>query len=202
MEKFEDKILDTIEKDMSDNANMVIDVVTNEIEAMRASQLGLYEAGLKKETETFLEKELSDLTLQATTTASRDRLKMRRELLDTRTRMMDEIILEVRKNIAEFVDSNEYKNYLNKHLDAIHIANGYFEVRKEDCELMKDLLAKRNLQNEVRLTHFDLGGFHYVDEERRLEYSCDFNEKIEEAREYFRAKSNFKLVEVGDTHES
>lgn len=201
METNEEKILKAIEKDIEEQSLMVIAVVNSEIETMHERQINIYLSGLRNETETYLERELSEMKLFATTRASQDRLKKRRDLLSMRTEMTTSLLDDVRNSLDEFVKSPKYEVFMDHQLDQVTIRNGYFEVRKEDLDMMKEILKKRNLTNEVRVKYFEIGGFTYVDLEEKEEFSCDLTDRLNEARVYFRGHSGFTLVEEGAVNE-
>ena len=75
---------------------------------------------------------------------------------------------------------------------------GYFLVRENDMELMKQLLNQLGMKQEIRKGYFSIGGFKFVDEVNRFEYSCTLGEKRDEQFAWFRNHSGFKVVESED----
>ncbi len=193
----EKKILQAIEEDMNVQANMVIDVVKHEIETMHDEKIHSFERGLKNETETYLERQMSDLQLQAKTRVSQDRLKKRRDLLKLRQEMTASLMDEVSQKVKDFVASDAYQGFLEQHLDLVEVGSGYFTVSERDVSLLEELLKKRGLSNEVRTAYFAFGGFRYVDEEERFEYACDLSERLQDAHAYFLRNSNFTFAKGG-----
>lgn len=202
MESFEKKLLDAIDSDIRSNADLVTDLVEQETEDLRNNQITYFKAGLKKETDTYLEKELSDLRLYAATKSSTAKLDAKKKLLNKRKDLANELFEEVKNEVKKFIGSNDYKKYIEQNLKKVPISpNGYFLVRKEDEDLLKECLKSNNYLNEIKNAYLPLGGFRYVDEASRLEYSCDLNEKADEQFGWFRDNSGFQVKESGDIHE-
>ena len=84
MENYEEKILKEIDRDVSSNAGLVQSLVEGETKSLRDDQIAFYKEALKKETDTYLEKELSDLRLYAATKSSRDKMNTKKKLLSLR----------------------------------------------------------------------------------------------------------------------
>ena len=54
------EIIENIKRDVEDQANLVINQIGNEISALYNNEIENFKEGLKKEQDTFLEKELND----------------------------------------------------------------------------------------------------------------------------------------------
>lgn len=202
MESFEQKIIDTIDADIRSNADLVTDLVKQETENLRNDQISYFKAGLKKETDTYLEKELSDLRLYTATKSSTAKLDTKKKLLNKRMELTDELFNDVKEEVKKFANSADYKNYIVRNLKKAPVTKtGYFMVRKEDESLMKECLANSGFNHEIQVAYLPLGGFRYVDEANRMEYSCDLNEKAEEQFQWFRDHSGFQVTESGAEHE-
>lgn len=202
MENFEQKLLDTIDADIRSNADLVTDLVKQETENLRNDQVTYFQAGLKKETDTYLEKELSDLRLYTATKSSTAKLDTKKKLLNKRMELTNELFSNVKEEVKKFADSADYKNYLLTNLKKAPVTtSGYFMIRKEDEALMKDCLSSCGFNNEMETAYLPLGGFRYVDQANRVEFSCDLNEKAEEEFQWFRDHSGFQVKESGETHE-
>ena len=61
----------------------------------KEDQIKSFKLGLKKETDTYLEKELNELRILKVTKASGAKLKTKRDLLSLRTKMVDQLFNEV-----------------------------------------------------------------------------------------------------------
>jgi hypothetical protein len=94
------------------------------------------------------------------------------------------------------VESDAYKAYLADCLKEADVSEeGYFEVRKSDVDLMKKVLADAGFHNEVRTAAFAVGGFRYINQKARTEYSCALAEREKEQRAWFHDHSGFAIME-------
>ena len=196
MENYEDELLKAIDQDVRSHAEIVTKRVNEETDSMMEDQIGFYKEGLKKETDTYLEGELNDLRLYAATESSRAKMDTKKKLLEMRTSLTEDLMHEVKVELKAFAKTPEYEEYLKRHLDTQKVsADGYFEVRENDVELMKKILKEKGLNNEVHGVYFSIGGFRYVDEKIGLEYSCALEGKRQEQFQWFRDHSGFKVKE-------
>ncbi len=199
MEDYEVKLLEEIDNDVKSNAELVEKMVKQETDALRNDQVSFYKEGLLKETSTYLEGELKEARLYAATKRSHDKLDTKKKLLELRGNFVNELKKEVTEELKKFVKSDEYKNYLLENLKKIESKdNGYFVVRENDMDLMKELCKQLNMNQEIRKGYFAIGGFRFVDEVNRYEYSCLLSEKCDEQFAWFRNNSGFKVVESED----
>lgn len=199
MEDYEDKLLEEIANDVKSNAKLVGDVVNQETDALLNDQISFYKEGLKKETETYLEGELKEIRLYAATKSSHDKFDTKRKLLELRGNFVNELKQEVIDELKKFTKTDAYKDYLLNNLKKINKSeNGYFVVRENDMDLMKELCKQLSFDQKIQPGYFAIGGFRYVDEVNRYEYSCTLDEKLNEQFAWFRNNSGFKVVESED----
>ena len=100
MENYEERILRKIQEDVNSNASLVKELVQSETDSLHDDQLSFYKEGLKKETDTYLEKELSELRLYAATKSSRDKMDTKKKLLALRQHLSNALFDEVRNKIG------------------------------------------------------------------------------------------------------
>lgn len=199
MEDYEGKLLEEIANDVKSNAKLVGDVVNQETDALLNDQISFYKEGLKKETETYLEGELKEIRLYAATKSSHDKFDTKRKLLELRGNFVNELKQEVIDELKKFTKTDAYKDYLLNNLKKINKSeNGYFVVRENDMDLMKELCQQLSFDQKIQQGYFAIGGFRYVDEVNRYEYSCALDEKLNEQFAWFRNNSGFKVVESED----
>ncbi len=199
MEDYQDKLLEEIANDVKSNAKLVEDVVNQETDALLNDQISFYKEGLKKETETYLEGELKEIRLYAATKSSHDKFDTKRKLLELRGNFVNELKQEVIDELKKFTNTDAYKEYLLNNLKKINKSeNGYFVVRAKDMDLMKELSKQLSFEAKIQQGYFAIGGFRYVDEVNRYEYSCTLDEKLNEQLAWFRNNSGFKVVESED----
>ncbi len=196
MEEYEEKLLDAIEKDVRSNADLVEKVVNDETDALRNDQIGFFKEGLEKETTAYLESELKDLRLYAATKSSKDKLEMKKQLLELRAGMVNELFKEVNQKLKEFTSSDKYNTYLEENLANVAVtSDGYFEVREADRQRFAKILKDKGFNNEIRSAYFEIGGFRYIDEVNRIEFNCCLVDRQKEQFEWFRNNSGFKVAE-------
>lgn len=199
MEDNQEKLLEEIAKDVRSNAELVEDMVNKENDALRNDQISFYKEGILKETSAYLEGELKDVRLYAATKSSHDKLDTKKKLLELRGNFVNDLKKEVTDELKKFVKSEQYKDYLLANLKKIdNKETGYFVVRENDLAIMQELCKKEGMKQEIRKGYFALGGFRFVDELNRYEYSCTLDEKREEQFAWFRNNSGFKVVESED----
>ena len=196
MEKYEEIILAKIEEDVNSNADLVMNVVQSETQSLREDQLSFYREGLKKETDTYLEKELNDLRLYSATKSSRDKMDTKKKLLALRQSLANSLFDSVKEKLKKFRSSSEYSTYLKKNLETLQVtSSGAFVCAKEDVELVGSLLKEKGYTNSIEEGYMPLGGFKYRDETLGTEYTCSLEESLENEMEWFRNHSGFKLTE-------
>ena len=150
MENYEEKILKEIDRDVSSNAGLVQSLVEGETKSLRDDQIAFYKEALKKETDTYLEKELSDLRLYAATKSSRDKMNTKKKLLSLRQSLADKLFADVRSDLMAFVKTDGYKAYLSHHLAKIYVTEkGYFIRHKTSIVIIEIRIKKSFSVKEV-----------------------------------------------------
>lgn len=196
MKDLEEKLIRAIDEDIRSNADLVEEVLNREKDILLNDQISFYREGLEKDKEAYLEGELKDLRTYAATKSSRDRLDVKKKLIELRSHYTDDLFNEVKKQVLEFSHSPAYDTYLKNELEQITLSKtGVFEVREEDMPKMKKLLSDKGCSNEIRTVFMPLGGFRFIDEANRTEFSCSLDEKSEEQFAWFTAHSSFTIME-------
>ena len=199
MEDNQEKLLEEIAKDVRSNAELVEKMVNKENDALRNDQVSFYKEGVLKETAAYLEGELKDVRMYAATKSSHDKLETKKKLLELRGNFVNTLKNDVTEELKKFVKSDAYKEYLLNNLKKIdNHDTGYFLVRENDMQLMQELCKKAGMKQEIRKGYFAIGGFKFVDEVDRYEFSCTLDEKREEQFAWFRNNSGFKVEESED----
>jgi vacuolar-type H+-ATPase subunit E/Vma4 len=197
MEEYEEKLLKKIDEDICSNADLVEKRVEAETAHLHDKQVALFKQSLDKEIGSYLDSELKDLQNLAASKSSRDRLATKKKLLELREQLVTELFDDVKKDLQKFTEGDDYADYLRKNLAMTDLSgNGYFDVRKEDTVLMKKLLAEIHQDGkEIRNAYLPIGGYKYVDEENKMEYSCLLDEKRQNEFQWFRDNSGFEITE-------
>lgn len=191
----ENEALEIIEKDVQEQVNLVIDQINYEVKNMEEDQINFFKEGLRKEIETYKEKELNELRLFAATQASQNKLKTKRDLLHLRTQLVNQLFDQVKSKLVAFVASNDYVKFLEKKIDALGNIddNGYFEVRKVDVAIITEILKKKNCQCKVVETLIQLGGFRYVNPNKGFEVDDTLDFSLQNEMTWFQNNSGFTI---------
>lgn len=191
----EKEVLQLIEEDIQEQENLVIDQINNEIVTMEEDQIGFFKQGLKKEIETYKEKELNELKLFAATQASQNKLKTKRDLLHLRQDLVNELFATVKSKLVLFVESTDYVIYLEKKLNEINIENneGYFEVNEKDVVRFKELLKKHNYSCDVQPSLIQIGGFKYINSGSGYEVDYSLDTSLKNQIQWFQNNSGFTI---------
>lgn len=200
MNKEEEKIISEIQNDLNGSAQIILDQIAEEIKEMKEKQLKFFQIGLQKETDTYLERELSELRQYAKTKASQDSLKAKHELLHLRQQMTKDIFDRVNDNLVQFTKSDQYEAYLKENLQKVTFhQDTYIECRQDDVEMISKLVQQLFGVDSytIKPKFFEIGGFHYVDLNNKYQFSCDLSEKLNEAKQWFYHHSGFDLVKEG-----
>lgn len=202
MEDLQNKLIRAIDEDVRSNADLVEDMLNKEKDVLLKDQISFFKEGLEKDKAAYLEGELKEIRTYAAMKSSRDKLDVKKKLIEMRSHYTNQLFEEVREKVNAFSHSSDYESYLEKALTGLNICeDGYFEVREEDVTLVKSLLKKHDYENDVNAAYMPLGGFRYVDDPHRFEYSCSLDEKCEEAFAWFTANSSFQIVESEEDHD-
>ncbi|MCI5773204.1 MAG: V-type ATP synthase subunit E [Erysipelotrichaceae bacterium] len=189
----EKEIMKIITDDVNDQAALVIDQIQKEVTSTKEDQINFYKMGLKKETDTYLEKELNELRILAVTQTSQAKLQTKRDLLNLRSELVDKLFDDVLSELKAFVESDKYSAYLKTKIKSLNVSNGYFKIRKEDEELFNKILKELALSNKYEIKPIMIGGFRYVDLENNIEYDLTLDNSLKEQKSWFQRESKFTI---------
>lgn len=189
----EKEIMQIITDDVKEQAALVIDQIQKEVTLSKEDQITYFKLGLKKETDTYLEKELNELKIFAVTQSSQAKLQTKRDLLNLRSELVDKLFKDVLNELNAFVDSDKYSEYLKTKIKGLDVSNGYFCIRQKDEELFKQILKELNLTNECVIRPIMIGGFKFVDTENNLEHDLTLDSNLNEQKSWFQRESKFTI---------
>ena len=189
----ENTILKIITDDVNEQAALVINQIDKEVSMTKEDQIKSFKLGLKKETDTYLEKELNELRILKVTKASGAKLKTKRDLLSLRTKMVDQLFNEVLTRLHDFVNSDKYEKFLTDKVNTLNVSDGYFLVRATDEALFKKILKELKLNNEVKIANYQIGGFCYVDSKRGEEYDLTLDNSFKQQQVWFQNNSGLTI---------
>ncbi len=189
----ENEILEAIEKDVQEQADLVIEQINTEIDSLRNEEIKSFKEGLAKEQDTYLEKELNDLRVLSITQASRAKLKTKHDLLELRQTLVTEMLEAVKAKLLDFRKTSAYVSYLRKHIETIKENDGYFLVEENDKATLEKVLKDMKRQDEIKIGHFAIGGVKYIAESAHIEYDFSLDTRFLEASEWFMNNSGFTI---------
>lgn len=187
------EIIENIKRDVEDQANLVINQIGNEISALHNNEIENFKEGLKKEQDTFLEKELNDLRVLSVTESSKAKLNTKHKLLNLRQELVNSLFDETRDMLMEFTRSDKYSDYLERKIEKTVFDEGYISVKEADKDLIAKLLKGKKIKTEIRTANILIGGFKYVSEKRGIEYDYTLDNSFEEQMQWFINNSKFTV---------
>ena len=187
------EIIENIKRDVEDQANLVINQIGNEISALYNNEIENFKEGLKKEQDTFLEKELNDLRVLSVTESSRAKLNTKHKLLNLRQELVNSLFDETREMLVEFTKGKDYSDYLARKIDETVFDEGYMLVRECDKDLISKLLKGKKINTEINTANILIGCFKYVSESRGIEYDYTLDNSFEEQMQWFISNSKFTV---------
>jgi len=189
----EEKKIISIEDDVNDKANLLIDRINEEIEYLRNKSLKKYKAHLDQEINAYRENELDELKLATASSISLSKLENKRNLLKLREEYVESIFNELDSKVINFVSSDKYNDYLSKCLDKYDVdySKGVFLVKEDDVKLITNILKEKEINSEVKAVYLRLGGFKFESKELSILIDESLDSRIENQKEWFQENSGF-----------
>lgn len=168
---------------------------TKELETKAYQQL---EEEAKKDASNQLEKELVDISSNASIEASSNSEQRTRKLVEKRDQYVTTIFNQAKEKLVAFVNSKEYKDYMVKHME--EVANQYpmkdsiLYLRKEDISL-KEALVKvygNNITVEISDT-ITIGGFIIENKETSVVVDESLDFALENQKDWFYKTSGLMI---------
>lgn len=182
--------IDLIKKEIDEQKRLIVDQIKSEVAFSFEDEIKLYEAGLKKEVDTYFEKELDDLRIYAATSESSEKFKTKTVLLNKRNEFVFELFEEVKNKLNEFCSSQDYETYLIEKIKSLNISDScIFEISKRDEELFKSIFNKLSINNAYIIVDILIGGFKVLN--NNIEYDLSFDSKLNDEKQNFQSFSNF-----------
>ena len=187
----ENEVIKNIKDDIKEQAQLVIDQIEYESSTFHDDELAHYKAGLKKEQDTYLEKELNDLEVLAVTEASRQKMDTKRKLLSLREELVSQLFDDVKKRLIAFTKTKDYEEYLKEKMASIPFDGGVIYARTEDIDLIKKELKAKDV--EVKEAYFEIGGLTYISKSQDTEYDLSLDTNFKSQTEWFIDHSGFTI---------
>jgi vacuolar-type H+-ATPase subunit E/Vma4 len=189
----EDKKIISIEDDVNDKANLLIDRINQEIEYLRNKSLKKYKAKLEQEIDAYRENELDELKLATASEISVSKLENKKNLLKLREKYVVDIFDLLDKKVIEFKKSEKYYKCMLKCLENYNLdyTKGFFLVKEEDKDFFENLLKEKNINSAVKADYIRLGGFKFESTELSILIDETLDSRVENQREWFQENSGF-----------
>ncbi len=183
----------TIINDIKEQEKIVENQIKHEVEYSHDDQMLMFKEGLKKEIETYYEKELNDLKVQSATESSQAKLRTKRELLNKRQILVENVFKEVESKLKKFVLSDEYVLYVEKCLSKIKCLdeNSVFYVNEKEKDFFKEFLSNKSIKNDIKQTNLLIGGFKVINSNVNIEFDFTLDTKLKEAKKWFQNNSGY-----------
>lgn len=121
-------------------------------------------AEAKKDAEALLSKELVEISSNASVEASLSQEEKTKKLVEKRDEYVTTIFSKAKDKLVEFVNSQDYKTYLIKHIKEIgklyQMENSILKLRKEDMKYQDELIKAYGISLDVEVSDkIMIGGF-------------------------------------------
>ena len=93
MEDLQDKLIKAIDEDVRSNADLVDDMLNKEKKVLLDDQINFFKEGLEKDKSAYLEGELKELRYYAAMKSSRDKLDVKKKLIELRSQYVKRFLL-------------------------------------------------------------------------------------------------------------
>jgi vacuolar-type H+-ATPase subunit E/Vma4 len=189
----EEKKIISIEDDVNDKANLLIERINQEIEYLRNKSIKKYKTKLDQEITAYRDNELDELKLATASEISVSKLDNKINLLKLREKYVVEIFDELDRKVIEFKKTDKYHQCMVKCLENYNLdyTKGFFLVKEEDKEFFENLLKEKNIKSIVKADYIRLGGFKFESTELSILIDETLDSRVENQREWFQENSGF-----------
>lgn len=166
-----------------------------ELEAKAYQQI---EEEAKKDASSQLEKELADISSDASIEASSNSENRTKKLVAKRDEYVTAIFETAKQKLLQFVASKDYKTYLTNHISEIGkkypMDNSVLFVRKEDLNLQKDLIKAYGNDIDVEVSdNITIGGFIIENKETSVVVDESLDFALESQKDWFYKTSGLMI---------
>lgn len=191
-------ITETLSAQIQSNAQDSLQSMQIDMEVQRNLIIAQIRKKAEEETAVYIEQELSDLKNNLIQNESQTKWKVKRDLLERRAQLVNELFTEVRDDLIAFTNKTDYKTWC---LDQLNVANTQGElgkasikIRSVDQPMFESLLTESDVTFSIIVSEFiTIGGFILISENRRLEMDRTFDSLLQSQREWFFAHSQLVL---------
>ena len=171
-----DSIIADVKRETDEINNSLVDMLDKSILEYKNEQYRIMQSKLdivKEQNEKVMLKRESEM-----------RFEVSQKLRDRRTELFNEFNERLRADVLAFLNSTEYKEYLNEVIKSNYKDGDVVVIRKEDIALLE---TKCN----VRERNFEMGGLMIESQQKVHDFTLD--SRYKEALQSFIAKSNVNI---------
>ncbi|MFR4948717.1 V-type ATP synthase subunit E [Thomasclavelia spiroformis] len=166
-----------------------------ELEAEAYQQI---KAEAKKDADALLAKELVEISSNASVEASLSQEEKTKKLVETREAYVAEIFKEAKNRLNEFVNSDDYKTYLIKHMEKIsslyQMSDSILKLRQNDIKYADDLVKAYGIDLTVEVSdEIKIGGFIIENKATNVVVDESLDTALENQKEWFYKTSGLMI---------
>lgn len=167
-----------------------------ELEAEAYQQI---KAEAKKDADALLAKELVEISSNASVEASLSQEeKTKKFTLRQKKLMLQKIFKEAKNRLNEFVNSNDYKTYLIKHMEKIsslyQMSDSILKLRQNDIKYADDLVKAYGIDLTVEVSdEIKIGGFIIENKATNVVVDESLDTALENQKEWFYKTSGLMI---------
>lgn len=155
-------------------------------------------AEAKKDADALLAKELVEISSNASVEASLSQEEKTKKLVETREDYVAKIFEEAKDKLIEFVNSDDYKSYLIKHMEKIsslyQMDDSILKLRQNDIKYTDDLVKAYGIDLAVEVSdEIKIGGFIIENKATNVVVDESLDTALENQKEWFYKTSGLMI---------
>lgn len=152
----------------------------------------------KKDADALLAKELAEISSNASVEASLSQEEKTKKLVETREGYVAKIFKEAKNRLTEFVNGDDYKTYLIKHMEKIsslyQMSNSILKIRQNDTKYADDLVKVYGIDLTVEVSdEIKIGGFIIENKATNVVIDESLETALENQKEWFYKTSGLMI---------
>lgn len=152
----------------------------------------------KKDADALLAKELAEISSNASVEASLSQEEKTKKLVETREGYVAKIFKEAKNRLTEFVNGDDYKTYLIKHMEKIsslyQMSNSILKIRQNDTKYADDLVKAYGIDLTVEVSdEIKIGGFIIENKATNVVIDESLDTALENQKEWFYKTSGLMI---------
>ena len=146
----------------------------------------------KKDADALLAKELAEISSNASVEASLSQEEKTKKLVETREGYVAKIFKEAKNRLTEFVNGDDYKTYLIKHMEKIsslyQMSDSILKIRQNDTKYADGIDLTVEVSDEIKI-----GGFIIENKATNVVIDESLDTALENQKEWFYKTSGLMI---------